>query len=57
MRGVLRVEPLWVETFTRLRMMQFERLLRVVRKRDGDGPQIGRSWCLPLADRVLAIAV
>ncbi|MEU8679465.1 IS5/IS1182 family transposase, partial [Streptomyces sp. NPDC048560] len=35
MRGVLRVEALWVEAFTGLRMGQFERLLRVVRERGG----------------------
>ena len=39
MRGVLRTEPLWVETFTGLRMTQFERLLKVVRERGGDGPR------------------
>ncbi|MBT1098332.1 transposase family protein [Streptomyces sp. Tu102] len=57
MRGVLRADPLWVETFTGLRMRQFERLLKVVRERGGDGPRIGRPWCLPLADRVLVVAV
>ncbi|MER8073802.1 MULTISPECIES: transposase family protein [unclassified Streptomyces] len=57
MRGVLRAEPLWVETFTGLRMKQFEGLLKAVRERGGDGPRIGRPWCLPLADRVLMVAV
>ncbi|WP_329288450.1 transposase family protein [Streptomyces pseudovenezuelae] len=57
MRGVLRAEPLWVETFTGLRMRQFERLLKVVRERGGNGPGGGRPWCLPLADRVLLVAV
>ncbi|MET9392675.1 transposase family protein [Streptomyces sp. NPDC006624] len=57
MRGVLRAEPLWVETFTGLRMKQFERLLKVVRERGGNGPGGGRPWCLPLADRVLLVAV
>jgi hypothetical protein len=38
-------------------MKQFERLLKVVRERGGDGPRIGRPWCLPLADRVLMVAV
>ncbi|SOE32927.1 Transposase DDE domain-containing protein [Streptomyces sp. OK228] len=47
---------MWVETFTGLRMKQFERLLKVVRERGGDGPRIGRPWCLPLADRVLVVA-
>ncbi|MFD4173563.1 IS5/IS1182 family transposase, partial [Streptomyces anulatus] len=31
MSGVLKAEPLWVETFSGLRMRQFERLLKVVR--------------------------
>jgi hypothetical protein len=57
MRGVLRAEPLWVETFTGLRMRQFERLLKVVRERGGNGPGGGRPWCLPLADWVLLVAV
>ncbi|MET9648337.1 transposase family protein [Streptomyces syringium] len=57
MCGVLRDEALWVETFTGLRMRQFERLLKVVRKRGGNGPGGGRPWCLPLADRVLLVAV
>ncbi|MER5799063.1 transposase [Streptomyces sp. RLB3-17] len=57
MAGVLRAGPLWVETFIGLRMKQFGRLLKVVRERGGDGPRIGRPWCLPLADRVLVVAV
>ncbi|MFG2127081.1 transposase [Streptomyces sp. NPDC048751] len=57
MRGVLRAEPLWVETFTGLRMDRFEKLLRVVRERGGNGPGGGRPWCLPLAERVLLVAV
>ncbi|WP_329377044.1 transposase family protein [Streptomyces sp. NBC_01716] len=57
MGGVLRVEPLWVETFTGLRMRQFDRLLKVVRERGGNGPGGGRPWCLPLSDRVLLVAV
>jgi len=46
-----------VETFTGLRLRQFERLLKVVRERGGNGPGGGRPWCLPLADRVLLVAV
>ncbi|WP_406292614.1 transposase family protein [Streptomyces sp. NBC_00624] len=57
MGAVLRAEPLWVETFTGLRMRQFDGLLKAVRERGGDGPRIGRPWCLPLADRVLLVAV
>ncbi|WP_328407177.1 transposase family protein [Streptomyces violaceus] len=57
MGGVLRAEPVWVETFTGLPMGRFEKLLRVVRERGGDGPGGGRPWCLPLAERVLLVAV
>jgi hypothetical protein len=57
MAGVLRADRLWVETFTGLRMRQFEDLLRVVRERGGNGPGGGRPWCLPLTDRVLPVAV
>jgi hypothetical protein len=38
MGGVLRAEPVWVETFTGLGMGRFEKLLRVVRERGGNGP-------------------
>src|SRR4051794_28227404 len=57
MGRVLRAEPVWVETFTGLRVSQFGRLLRVVRERGGNGAGIGRPWCLPLAERVLLVAV
>lgn len=53
----MKAEPLRVETFTGLRMRQFERPLKVVRKRGGSGPVVVRPWCLPLADRVLVVAV
>lgn len=48
---------MWVGTFTGLRMRQFERLLKVVRERGGNGPGGGSPWCLPLAGRVLMVAV
>ncbi len=57
MGGVLRAESLWVETFTGLRMGRFEKLVKVVRERGGNGPGGGRPWCLPLPDRVLLVAV
>ena len=47
----------WVETFTGLRGEQLGRLLRAVRERGGDGCGWGRLWCLPLAKRVLLVAV
>ncbi|RLV01323.1 IS5/IS1182 family transposase [Streptomyces griseocarneus] len=57
MAGVLRFERVWVETFTGLRVSQFARLLRVVRERGGNGTLMGRPWSLPLAERVLVVAV
>ncbi|MEQ4607618.1 transposase [Streptomyces cavourensis] len=57
MGGVLRAELLWVETFTGLRMGRFEKLVKAVRERGGNGAGGGRPWCLPLADRVLLVAV
>ncbi|WP_404200358.1 transposase family protein [Streptomyces tauricus] len=36
---------------------QFSRLLKVVRERGGNGTMQGRPWSLPLAERVLAVAV
>jgi hypothetical protein len=57
MGGVLRAESVWVETFTGLRMDRFVKLVKVVREQGGNGPGGGRPWCLPLADRVLLVAV
>lgn len=57
MGGVLPAESLWVETFPGLRMGRFEKLAKVVREWGGNGPGGGRPWCLPLADRVLRVAV
>ncbi|WP_030188033.1 IS5/IS1182 family transposase [Streptomyces sp. NRRL S-813] len=57
MAGVLRADRVWVETFTGLRMTQFSGLLKVVRERGGNGTLRGRPWSLPLAERVLMVAV
>ncbi|KMS71191.1 transposase [Streptomyces viridochromogenes] len=57
MAGVLRAERVWVETFTGLQVTQFARLLKVVRERGGNGTLRGRPWSLPLAERVLMVAV
>ncbi|MET9596925.1 transposase family protein, partial [Streptomyces sp. NPDC006459] len=38
-------------------MERFVKLVKVVRERGGNGPGSGRPWCLPLADRVLLVAV
>ncbi|MFF7557726.1 transposase family protein [Streptomyces olivaceus] len=57
MAGVLRAERVWVETFTGLQVDRFGRLLRAVRERGGEGCGWGRPWRLPLAGRVLLVAV
>ncbi|MCG7210069.1 transposase family protein [Streptomyces arenae] len=57
MAGVLRAERVWVETFTGLRVAQFSGLLKVVWERGGNGTLRGRPWSLPLAERVLMVAV
>jgi hypothetical protein len=45
-----------VETFTGLRIDQFGRLLNALRERGGEGCG-WRPWRLPLAERVLLVAV
>ncbi|MCQ6554852.1 transposase [Streptomyces sp. C10-9-1] len=57
MGGVLRAEPVWVETFTGLRLERFVKLVKAVRERGGNGPGGGRPWCPWLPDRVLLLAV
>lgn len=46
-----------METLTGLRLTQFSGLLKVVRERGGNGTLQDRPWSLPLADRVLMVAV
>ncbi|MFF7473682.1 transposase family protein [Streptomyces sp. NPDC008092] len=48
---------MWVETFTGLRLAQFSGLLKVARERGGNGTSRGWPWSLPLAERVLMVAV
>ncbi|GHA91843.1 hypothetical protein GCM10010305_39350 [Streptomyces termitum] len=40
-----------------MRIDRFAKLVKVVKERGGNGPGGGRPWCLPLADRVLPVAV
>ncbi|QXJ25886.1 transposase family protein [Actinomadura graeca] len=47
----------WVPVFTGLSVRQFRRLVRIVAGRGGEQTGTGRRWSLPLADRVLLIAV
>ncbi|MGW2725348.1 transposase family protein [Streptomyces sp. NPDC001492] len=54
---MLKAERVWVEALTGLRTDQFGRLLRAVRARGGDGCGWGWPWRLPLAERVLLVAV
>ncbi|WP_344598857.1 transposase family protein, partial [Actinomadura vinacea] len=53
-------QPEWISPFTGLSPRQFRKLVRVVAERGGtqiaDG-RPGRPWALPLADRVLLVAV
>ncbi len=56
-RGQIWKQRVWMETFTGLRVTQFSGLLRVVRERGGNGTLRGRPWSLPLAERVLMVAV
>ncbi|WP_026212238.1 transposase family protein, partial [Longispora albida] len=56
--GLLRgLSAEWVEVFTGLPAGRFARLVGVVRRRGGDHAGEGRPWKLPLAERVLMIAV
>jgi len=50
----------WIGPFTGLQPGQFRKLVRVVAQRGGDeiaDGRPGRQWALPLADRVLLVAV
>jgi DDE superfamily endonuclease/Helix-turn-helix of DDE superfamily endonuclease len=47
----------WVPVFTGLSVRQFRKLVRIVAGRGGGQTGTGRRWGLPLADRVLLIAV
>jgi hypothetical protein len=47
----------WVPVFTGLSVRQFRKLVRIVARRGGEQTGTGRRWSLPLADRVLLIAV
>lgn len=47
----------WVPVFTGLSVRQFRKLVRIVARRGGEQTGTGRRWGLPLADRVLLIAV
>ncbi|MBB4910633.1 hypothetical protein H4W32_001668 [Actinophytocola algeriensis] len=52
--------PEWIAPFTGLEPGQFRKLVRVVAQRGGDeiaDGRPGRQWALPLADRVLLVAV
>lgn len=56
MGGVISADdPKWIEPLPGLTEVQFARLVELVRRRGG-GVQQGRSWRLPLEDRVLLVA-
>jgi hypothetical protein len=50
-------KPEWVPVFTGLSTRQFSKLVRIVTARGGEQTGTGRRWSLPLADRVLLVAV
>ncbi|SDP98808.1 Helix-turn-helix of DDE superfamily endonuclease, partial [Lentzea jiangxiensis] len=49
--------PEWVPVFTGLSVRVFRTLVRVVARRGGEQTGCGRRWGVPLADRVLLVAV
>lgn len=49
--------PQWVPVFTGLSQRQFAKLVAIVAARGGVQTGTGRRWGLPLADRVLLVAV
>ncbi|MFS8105226.1 IS5/IS1182 family transposase, partial [Lentzea alba] len=58
MDQVIRADrPEWVPVFTGLSVRVFRELVRVVAGRGGEQAGTGRRWGLPLADRVLLVAV
>ncbi|WP_137813749.1 transposase [Gandjariella thermophila] len=58
MEQVIRADrPEWVPVFTGLSARQFAKLVRLVATRGGEQTGTGRRWGLPLADRVLLVAV
>jgi DDE superfamily endonuclease/Helix-turn-helix of DDE superfamily endonuclease len=57
---IMASRPEWIVPFTGLEPGQFRTLVRLVAKRGGDeiaDGRPGRQWALPLADRVLLVAV
>jgi hypothetical protein len=60
-RGVEQVisanKPEWLPVFTGLSIRQFSKLVRIVTARCGEQTGTGRRWGLPLAIRVLLVAV
>lgn len=49
--------PAWIPVFTGWSVRQFGKLVGIVRCRDGEQRGAGRRWGLPLAQRVLPVAV
>lgn len=49
--------PAWIPVFTGLSVRQFGKLVGILRCRGGEQHGAGRRWGLPLAERVLLVAV
>jgi hypothetical protein len=49
-------EPSWTDSFTGLSPHQFGKLITALRREGADPVRKGRSWSLPLEDRVLLVA-
>ena len=50
-------QPSWIPVFTGLSERQFRALMDIVADRGGEQCGVGRRWGLPLADRVLLLAL
>jgi hypothetical protein len=50
-------QPQWIPVFTGLSARQFGKLVSIVAGRGGEQTGAGRRWGLPLADRVLLVAI
>lgn len=57
MAGVITAsEPSWIAPFTGLSQRQFDKLITALRREGADPVRKGRSWSLPMEDRVLLVA-
>src|SRR3954470_18088427 len=55
-RVITASEPSWITPFTGVAPRQFNRVVRALRREGADVARRGRSWGIPLEDRVLLVA-